>query len=76
MLKMQTKKGVTVVTEMGVVKFVGTLREAWLYVSYRQFICLVHGMRISTKVDKHNFVRSLVPPMKKIVVYTMDEEAV
>ena len=76
MLKMHTKDKVTVVTEMGVVKFVGTLREAWQYISYRRFICLVRGMRISTKVDKHNFVRSLVPPMKKIVVYTMEEEAV
>lgn len=76
MLKMQTQGNITKVTERGVIKFVGTLREAWQYVSYRRFICLVHGMRISTKVDKHNFVRSLVPPMKKIVVYTMEEEAV
>ena len=76
MLKMETKNGVTTVKEKGKVKFVGTVREAWQYASYRRFIALVRGVRISYRVDKHNYIRSLVPPMKKIVVYTMDKEAV
>lgn len=76
MLKMQTQGNITKVTERGVIKFVGNLTEAWQYVAYRRFIALVQGARISYKVDKHNYIRSLVPPLKKVVVYTIEQEAV
>ena len=76
MLKMQSKGNLATITEDGRIKFIGTLTEAWSYIDYRKFMALVQGQSIGFKRSKSYYVRSLMPAMKKVVAYTLDEEAV
>ena len=78
MLKMQTKNGVTIVSEGGKVELIGTILDALLYVEHRRLLAKVHGQSTTTRVDKTYFVRSLIPPTRKKIVtlYILDEEAV
>lgn len=76
MLKMETKEKVTTVRKDGKIKFIGTYREALEYVFYQRFIALVGGKNTTSKVKSLYPVLSLKPPLKKKVVYILDEEAV
>lgn len=78
MLKVRSKDGVTVVTENGETKLIGTLTDAVQYVAHELFIAQVSGKYTPTRLVTQYPVKSLLPPTKtKVVkVYILNEEAV
>lgn len=75
-MKLKTEKGDVVIIQNGKEINFANISEAMAHVFYQKFLTLVKGKPIGVPMNDGRYpVRSLIPPLKKKVIYILDNDA-